>query len=549
MITEDENLGGLFTEGMLTAFDINYYPDKVILHKGFFDELYENASNGYNLDLNKTQKFFDSVVKNEDINLVKSATNIKPIVNSNGKLEGVYYEKDGESFEIKADFVFDGSYEAEFTRKLGAEYKTGRSEFGMPDEYAAAGIMFSLNGVDWEELKSAIKGDNDPETGINQNAAWGFKEMYNYTPTDEIFKMRGLNISRQDNGSIVLNALLVLGVDPLDENSYNDVLKRAEKEIPLIVEYMRKNLKGFENATLDKIAKDLYIREGVRIIGEETLDGYDIVAHTEFYDVIGYGSYPADLQTSTKEHYGNALNGRSIYEIPLGAVMPKGIENVVVLGRCASFDIVAHSSARTVPVLMSIAQGVTYAVDYALENDLTLNEVRENYMYEVHKRMKTIGNMNIVTMPENEYEDSFSNYSIEFLRKKGLITTKYFETLPINETANFEQIRSIINLAREYTQIEFTSEQISYLKSLEGICEKEDLIKLISVLLNKEYNSFDEMKKDGVLSENTFNRLENDDVLINAHLYCVMCDYIKYMQKDFVEVTSKEEKDVLIKDF
>ena len=57
------------------------------------------------------------------------------------------------------------------------------------------------------------------------------------------------------------------------------------------------------------------------------------------------------------------------------------------------------------------------------------------------------------------------------------------------------------------------------------------------------------MKKDGVLSENTFNRLENDDVLINAHLYCVMCDYIKYMQKDFVEVTSKEEKDVLIKDF
>lgn len=93
-------------------------------------------------------------------------------------------------------------------------------------------------------------------------------------------------------------------------------------------------------------------------------------------------------------------------------------------------------------------------------------------MDQVNKRMKTIGNMNTVTMPENEYEDSFSNYSIEFLRKKGLIITKYFETLPINETANFEQIRSIINLAREYTQIEFTSEQINYIKSLKGICEK-----------------------------------------------------------------------------
>lgn len=57
------------------------------------------------------------------------------------------------------------------------------------------------------------------------------------------------------------------------------------------------------------------------------------------------------------------------------------------------------------------------------------------------------------------------------------------------------------------------------------------------------------MKKDGVLSEDTFNRLENDEILINAHLYCVMYYYIKYMQKDFAEVTSKEEKDVLIKDF
>lgn len=549
MITEDENLGGLFTEGMLTAFDINYYPDKVILHSGFFDELYENASNGYNLDLNKTQEFFDRVVEKENINLVKSATNITPIVNSQGKLTGVYYEKDGQSFEVDADFVFDGSYEAEFTRSLGAEYKTGRSEFGMHNEYAAAGIMFSLNGVDWEELKSVIKGDDDPETGINQNAAWGFKEMYNYTPTDEIFKMRGLNISRQDDGSIVLNALLVLGVDPLDETSYSDVIKRAEKEIPLIVEYMRKNLKGFENATLDKIANDLYIREGVRIIGEETLDGYDIVAHTKFDDVIGYGSYPADLQTSTKENYGNALNGRSVYEIPLGAVMPKGIENVVVLGRCASFDIVAHSSARTVPVLMSIAQGATYAVDYALENNLSLSEVRENYMSDVHDRMKSIGNMNMPSMPENEYEDSFSNEAIEFLRKKGLITTKYFETLPIDENANFEQIRSIINLAKEYTQIEFTNEQSSYIKSLEGTCTKEDLVKLISILVNKNYISFEEMKEDGVLSEDTFNRLSNDKVLINAHIYCIMSDYVKYMQKDFTEVISKEELNVIIKDF
>ena len=59
---------------------------------------------------------------------------------------------------------------------------------------------------------------------------------------------------------------------------------------------MKENLPGFENATLDKIADELYIREGVRVVCDKTLNGYDIIAHTKFNDVIGYGSYPSDLR-------------------------------------------------------------------------------------------------------------------------------------------------------------------------------------------------------------------------------------------------------------
>ena len=87
MITEDEKLGGLFTRGMLTALDLNYYNKNKILHEGFFREFYENASNGYNLDLNKTQNFFDEVVKHKNITLVKEVDNITPVVDSNNKDE------------------------------------------------------------------------------------------------------------------------------------------------------------------------------------------------------------------------------------------------------------------------------------------------------------------------------------------------------------------------------------------------------------------------------------------------------------------------------
>lgn len=547
MITEDEKLGGLFTRGMLTALDLNYYNKNKILHEGFFREFYENASNGYNLDLNKTQNFFDEVVKHKNITLVKEVDDITPVVDSENKVIGVSYEKDGTINEIECDFVFDGSYEAEFTRKLGAKYKTGRSEFGKSEQYAAAGVMFSLKDVNWNEMKKAIEKEKDPETGVNGNAAWGFKQMYDYVPQDDIFKMRGLNISRQDDGSIVLNALLVIGVNPLDEASYSDVIERSKKEIPHIVEYMKQNLPGFENAKLDKIAESLYIREGVRIVGEETLDGYDIVAHTEFDDVIGYGSYPSDLQTATKEGYGNAMNGNSIYEVPLGVMMPKGIDNVLVLGRCASFDIVAHGSARTVPVLMSMAQGSVHAVDYALRNNLSLEEVRRNHMKEVHKLMIEDGKMIMPEMPKDEYEGHFAKDYIQHLRQKGLLTTKYFGTLPIDEKASMEQLKSIINLAREYTTIPFTHEQVVLIKNLGDNIEKNDIVKILSILTNKQYSTLEELKTDGVLSENTYNLIIDTNEITNGHIYAIMSDYIKYMQRDFVENIKTDKVEVIKK--
>ena len=67
MITEDKQIGGLFTEGMLTALDLNYVNGSDILHEGFFTEFYNAASNGHNLDLVKTQEFFDQVVKHKNL--------------------------------------------------------------------------------------------------------------------------------------------------------------------------------------------------------------------------------------------------------------------------------------------------------------------------------------------------------------------------------------------------------------------------------------------------------------------------------------------------
>ena len=548
MITEDEQLGGLFTEGMLTALDLNYVNGSDILHEGFFTEFYNAASNGHNLDLIKTQEFFDQVVKHKNINLVKGVTDITPIVSKDNKNKaiGVSYEKDGKTIKVNGEYIFDGSYEAEYTRKMGAEYRTGRSEFGLPDEYAAAGVMFSVENTNWKEISKALKNDDDPHTGVTGNAAWGFAEMYNYQPKNDLLKMRGLNISRQDDGSIVLNALLAFKVDPLNKDSYNNIIELAKEEVPHIVEYMKEHLPGFENATPGKVAEDLYIREGVRIVGDYTLNGYDIIAHSTFKDAVGFGSYPSDLQTPDKDGYGNAMNGNSIYEIPLSTMLPKNIDNVVVLGRCTSLDIVAHGSARTVPVLMSMAQGAVHAVDYALTNDLSLREVRDNYMDDVHKEMKDLGKMKFPNMPENPYKGHYAESAIKHLRIRGLLGSKYEESMPLNEQATKSQITSIVGLIKHHSTINIPKDQLDYINTLEDNISIDDFIKLASVLFNKNMNTLEDLKNEGVLTDNIYNIIKKDGYITNAQIYVLFSEYVDFIQPNFKEVIKQDKADEIV---
>lgn len=548
MITEDEQLGGLFTEGMLTALDLNYVNGSDILHEGFFTEFYNAASNGHNLDLIKTQEFFDQVIKHKNINLVKGVTDITPIVSKDNKNKaiGVSYEKDGKTIKVNGEYIFDGSYEAEYTRKMGAEYRTGRSEFGLPDEYAAAGVMFSVENTNWKEISKALKNDDDPHTGVTGNAAWGFAEMYNYQPKNDLLKMRGLNISRQDDGSIVLNALLAFKVDPLNKDSYNNIIELAKEEVPHIVEYMKEHLPGFENATPGKVAEDLYIREGVRIVGDYTLNGYDIIAHSTFKDAVGFGSYPSDLQTPDKEGYGNAMNGNSIYEIPLSTMLPKNIDNVVVLGRCTSLDIVAHGSARTVPVLMSMAQGAVHAVDYALTNDLSLREVRDNYMDDVHKEMKDLGKMKFPNMPENPYKGHYAESAIKHLRIRGLLGSKYEESMPLNEQATKSQITSIVGLIKHHSTINIPKDQLDYINTLEDNISIDDFIKLASVLFNKNMNTLEDLKNEGILTENIYNMIKKDGYITNAQIYVLFSEYVDFIQPNFKEVIKQDKADEIV---
>ena len=284
MLTKDSELGGLMTEGLLTIVDVNYDYNNHVLNTGFFSLLLAECGNGHNLDLELLKQFFNDQITSHNIKVYYNSSDFQPIVSreSASKVLGVCFKHEGQPHKVYSDFIVDGSEEASFSRRLGIPYLSGRSEFGFPQQYAAATLVFSVDSVDWDKVVKYLVEDNLLYTHAKRNAAWGYPQMYNYVSSSSKLKMRGLNLSRQNDGSVVINALLVFNTPPdnktLQQSNYN----LAVKELPSILTYMRQNCVGFENASLHQVAKSLYIREGIRIVGEETLHGCDVFEHTSF---------------------------------------------------------------------------------------------------------------------------------------------------------------------------------------------------------------------------------------------------------------------------
>ena len=92
---------------------------------------------------------------------------------------------------------------------------------------------------------------------IDDRVAWGhFSEdgkslIQSYQAQEEGIRLRGLNLGLQDDGSVLVNALLIHGIELFNEQSIEDGFTRAQNEAKRIVAYLKdKKVPGFEECNL-----------------------------------------------------------------------------------------------------------------------------------------------------------------------------------------------------------------------------------------------------------------------------------------------------------
>jgi hypothetical protein len=141
------------------------------------------------------------------------------------------------------------------------------------------------------------------------------------------------------------------GTDPADMTAAEFA---ARDRISEAVDYVRANLPGFESSYVLDVAEQMGVRQTRLLQGEYVVTKDDVMSRRHFRDSVA--------------------RGRDYYT-PYRALLPTGVDQLLVAGRHYSATPDAQRVSREIPPCMAQGQAVGIAAAIAVDQGITVREV------------------------------------------------------------------------------------------------------------------------------------------------------------------------------
>jgi hypothetical protein len=150
-------------------------------------------------------------------------------------------------------------------------------------------------------------------------------------------------------------------------------------------EFIRGAAPGFGDSYIVDIAPQIGIRETRRITGEYQLSQDDVLDCAVFSDSIGVNGWPVEAHVAGDVEIKFHRFPRGVNQLPFRMIMPRGVDNLYVAGRCASMTHGGQSAARVSGPCFAMGQAAGTAADLALKagsacRDVDYGQLRERLL-------------------------------------------------------------------------------------------------------------------------------------------------------------------------
>ncbi|WP_188961788.1 FAD-dependent oxidoreductase [Deinococcus aquiradiocola] len=377
-----DQVGGVLTRAWLTTLDMSSGPDGQPLSRGMVLGLYRALHHDNSFDVGEAQRYFNALLRSPRVRVLTRVP-VRAAAVTGGRLGCPLLGGPGHERVVCAARYVDASDGADLAAAAGLPFTLGRADTGQDDTQMAAGLVFRVAGVDWAGLQARLA--RPPGTGgpgallpaletLTGRSLVGLADVTrHYVPSNQArFVLRGLNGARQDDGTLLVNALLMLNVDGTSPASVRDAHASAEGEARRVVAFLRASVpEAFGHARYAGAAPELYLRETRHLVGTSRLHADDVFYGRHFPDRVAVGAYPLDGQQYRPAETPFLIGHPAPYEVPYRTLLPRRVGNLLVVSQAASFDSVAAFSARVAPLQMTLgeAAGLASAVASVTHRD------------------------------------------------------------------------------------------------------------------------------------------------------------------------------------
>lgn len=265
----------------------------------------------------------------------------------NGKVTGVICQTKLGRQAIRADMVIDASGDLDVAASAGASFING--------QYIVT-TVFRLMDVDTDKAEAYEYANPEAYKKLDREArrriggAWGMWWLKTPLP-----------------GVVWCNCPHMAGYDGLSPEDMLGAEIEGRERMMNLLHFARENIPGFENAKMLGAAEQLGIRQTRLLKGEYVVTKKDVASRRHFADSV--------------------CRGRDYYT-PYRALLPKGIDNLIVAGRHYSVDSDAQKLSREIPPCMSQGEAAGVAVALALNSNKALRDVDAKL---IQKQMRAQG--------------------------------------------------------------------------------------------------------------------------------------------------------------
>jgi len=241
-------------------------------------------------------------------------------------------------YAVQARVFIDGSGDGDLSAWAGAPVEVGTGDGSL----MYPSTMFRINDVT-PELAHNRGWDSFPALMAAEEERSG-RRFPRKTP---IIRPQNRDIEWRVNLTQVANpdGSAVDGTDA-DQLSYGEI--EGRRQIGEAFSLLKDAIPGFAHSYIVDIPPQIGIRETRRVIGDYVLTEEDVLGCASFDDTIGVNGWPIEdhVAGDVLFRWQDIPGSRGFNHLPYRMLLPLGMDNLLVVGRCASMTHGGQSAAR-----------------------------------------------------------------------------------------------------------------------------------------------------------------------------------------------------------